>query len=480
MVLRNQCKQFFMIGFMALSVASFVFILIVNDIVSNQDMWMHYIGIIISTHMLFSMIAVSKHGYKFYSPANLFLICMFVFYWGHFVLLAFFKDYRFRASGGNMITRYPEAVYRNSCLYIIAFISFYVVGLIINNYIKPSKYAALHEEHLSYLKNKQTIKKIAYLVLIITLPFNAYTTLKYISISMMGGYIATFNSGMSDTVTTLGEIAVVGFVLLMYAIPKKSWLIFIAASGYYAISLFSGNRSPAICAILTMWCFYKYVGHSDKKIKMLYVILIVLVGYFGLSALGTLQHFRDHSSNKSIPLFIELYANDLRNNAFLRAVEEFGSTVADVSIIQMYLADTGKYLLGWSFVASLFSIFPNIGGFIAPLTKSGNFGRIVITHGIYGGYTAIGGSCIAESIINFGIVFWIEAFIVGIIMGELSTRIDRAKDYKIAYYIIPVYVSMFWVRGYFGDMVRIVVWSWIILYVIKALLPIERWNSFNR
>lgn len=427
------------------------------------DSWITLAGTIVLLHSLLGEYILIFSGYRFFSPANLFLLCLYLFYWGQIMLLAFFKSYNFRASGGNFINRYPDPYYKYSCLFVLIFIALYVMGAIAGNNIKiTNRYSSVSYGELDIAK----AKKLAVAVMMITIPVNLYETFLYIAASFKGGYLATFRTGISHALQVVSSMAVMGFVLLMYALPSKSKKIFIASCVFFLPSMFSGNRSPAICAVLTSWCFYMHIVNKKKKMKLRYFVLIIVLGYFGLSALSTIGHFRDHSY-KTLTMFLQMYVQDLKNNALLRAVEEFGGTMADVSIIQMYLNDTGNFFGGWTFISGLFAVFLNFGNVIAPIVASGSFGGIVQEHGIYGGFSNIGGSCIAESIINFGYFFGIEAFIIGCVLGELSFLINNDRfDKRMPYYIMIVYVSLFWVRGYFTDMVRGVVWSWILLYVL--------------
>lgn len=470
MDVKTNNRKLILIMYCLISVISLVILSLNNESQNDFEQWIKMTGFLVVAHIIISLIVIIQFEFKLFSPACLFFLCLCLFNWGQVIIITFFPDYHFIISGGNMFSRYPEEYYERSCIYILIFLSCCVLGMMFGRQIYFLNNGNIGDyTKVDNLINRYALRKAAIIVLLITLPFNIYTTIKYIILSMSGGYIALFESGISDMVSTIGKISIVGFVLLMYAMPEKSRNILICSSVFYLISMFSGDRSTAIVAVLTLWCFYMHIGYGNRKVRLIYIVLLAIFAYFGMSALATLLQFRDYADEKSIKLFIDLYRNDLRNNAFLRSIEEFGATVADVSLVQMYLSDTGNYMLGWSIVSGLFSIFPNIGGYIGSITISGVFGRILQEQGIYGGYTTIGGSCIAESIINFGILFFIESFIIGIIFAFISCRLEKIRDVRIAYYIMPVYMSLFWVRGYFGEMVRGIVWSWLIIYFIKML-----------
>jgi hypothetical protein len=461
-------------GYIFITFGCLLIVLMINDIFTYEH-WITTIAVVTLLHGLSSIVLLSRLNMKIYRLPVLFLICMYIFNLGQVWLLGLFKSYKFYKQW-NKIQIYPEYIYKKTCLIIFVVTAFYVLGVMIGILLKEKNELTHHKNYQYNLFDAKTnainydFRIIGWIILIITLPFNLYENIQYIKISMISGYKEIFNLSIADYVNVLGWISVVGFVLLMLfsALREKKVILFFSIA-LYGIEMISGNRGPSVCAILTILSFY-FISEKNKKLNFGKTILLCIFIFVNLIFLSTLKTFRGYSE-KNISSFFACVKLIMENNIIFQNLEEFGGTVAVTSIVQKYLEETQGFLHGWTYIAGVFSIFPNIGDVVSKITNSGSLVYLVAQHGIYGRYQSIGGSIIAELYLNFQYTWWLAAMVLGFIVNKIDTHIESSLDsINIAYWIMPFFTIIHWTRSNYNSMVRMVVWSWILIYVIKKIV----------
>lgn len=450
------------------------FILFSTIIINSSSIcfndWAFIMSIISVFQIVFSFLTLLKLKLKSYSLSNLFLLCIALFYWAQVWLLGFFPKYEFSVYHYNMIQIYPEEIYKNTCFILIVVIMGYVIGIILRTIFNISIKKRKSHVSIDTISEYRQLFYVGIIILIFTLPFNLYENYLYITASFAGGYKSIFNININDFVSSIGWISVVGFVIMIYSSKnstvKKRWLVISIL--LYSIEMVSGNRGPSVCAILTIVCFYFYSINLKLNLKKSIKIIIFIV--IAMLILETVKGFRGYTS-KDLTVIYNSFLNIKNSNFLLKTLEEFGSTVAVPSITRIFLDNNSIYLHGWTYVSGLISIFPNFGDVVNNVQNSGTLVTYLRIYGIFGPYQAIGGSFIAELMFNFQYLWWIASIIIGYIVCNIDMGIkENIKKINIAYYVMPVYGILHWTRAYYSQMIRMIFWSWILIYIINWIL----------
>lgn len=411
-------------------------------------------------HAIISLYVVKKVCTQWTSFPLLFIFGLLVFNYGQLWLYGFVPDFKTNMPY-NKITIYPKDVYVNTCVVILSYIAAVTCGI----YLSVKKRLQCKE----YINNidLKVIKRVGIIVLLISLPFNIYENSLYIIASMASGYLEVYNLEIPSYINTLSWMSVMGVVCLLLGFPNYKNKIMVLFMSLYLIEMFSGARGQSVIAIITLMMFYNLFYPLKLNFKKTIATFFVLS--LGIIILPAVKNYRG-SSDKSASDFISVMAETSKGNALYDNLDEFGGAIAFPSIVQMYIRETGNYLYGWTYWASLFAIFPNIGIIdVGKITQSGSIAKVIQDHGAYGPYQTMSSSCVSETLMNFGFLGTpIFAFFVGMIIGHLYKRLEKDKYHiKILYYVMACYGILFWTRGAFGPLVRFVIWGGVFIFLIK-------------
>lgn len=453
---------------------SLICLLYVNEINNrfSYEQWITPIAIVTLIHSLISILMMHFVGCKINSMSQLFLLCIFLFHYGQIWLFGLLEFYDY--DGINMLKLYPEVYCERTCFYIIVVIALYTFGVMLRRLkINDGKSCKISCDKRgdNLQEDDERAIRAGYVVLLITLPFYLLVNGIRIKTSVTSGYLRTFDLKIPEMINTIGYLSLIGFVLLILGYSgRRRFHIAILAVITYGIAMISGYRGEALCAMLTIAVFL----FGIEKINGKKLIIIAILGFIVLLALATIAIFRGYP-NKTIKLFLEIFQREWHNNFILSNIGEFGGTIATPCIAQIYLHETNKYLYGWTYFSGLLSVFPNISGTISKIFLSGSASQILVNHGVYGAYKTIGDSFIAELMMNFKYLWWIVAGGVGWILESICIYMDKQTDVlKKANYVMMVYAVFRWVRWGFGQGVRLFVWGYILLYLVKGLLKMSK------
>jgi len=461
--------------YILISAISFIIVYIINGAL-EYELWITWIAVMTMLHAVLSVAVLLGAGEKIYRLPVLFLLCLYLFNWGQVWLLGVFKSYDFYKSW-NKITIYPEEIYKFTCFAVLVVTACYTLGALLRMAFSRS---AADFDGAAGANTPEAVKtagneakkciNFGYLVLMLTLPFNLYENALYMLASFSSGYKAIFDLDVSNYVHIIGWMSVIGFVLLLSGYDEnKKERVLIVSIILYGAEMLSGNRGPSICALLAILSFY-FALPNRKKVNVSRLLLLLIAGFAAMVFLATLKTFRGYSV-KTVETFFSCVQYILTRNILLQNLEEFGGTVAVTSITKIYLNSTGNYLHGWTYISGLFSIFPNIGGVINEINRSGGLVQIVREYGIAGRYQSIGGSFVAELLLNFQYLWWLAAIIWGAVFEWVGNKIEKCiGSYRVAYWTMPVFSLLLWVRSNYNSIVRIIVWAWLLVFIINGLV----------
>lgn len=438
----------------------------------NFDEWVTYTAIFTFIHACFSVSTLKRVCRQWTSLPMLFLFSLFLFNWGQVWLLGFFKGYELYYDW-NKISIYPQYIYIKTCIVVVLFITFFVLGVV--SRVKHIPMVLKDNDSLNYPR----MRMLGMMILFITLPFNLYENALYIAASVTFGYKEIFELKIPDFVSVFSWISVLGAVCYMIGSRSKEGKVLAIFSLLYGAEMISGNRAQSVVAILILFSFYNL--RHPIKLGVKKMVLYGAIAIVGLTVLQTIKTFRNAEGKDFNGFIYSLQSTALQHNVILQNLEEFGGAIAFPSIMLIYSERTGDYLYGWTYLSGLAGILPNVGGGIGKITNSGSVVFVVRDH-IYGQYQSISCSNVSEAVLNFGL-FGIPffSFVVGILIGLVYIGTERKQySFKILYYVMPSYALLFWVRNSFQSTVRYIVWGAILIWIFSRLVKVVKSNRGQR
>ena len=441
-----------------------------NQTCTSNDFenWARGVSLFIVLIIVAALFCLSKCGYSISSLPTIFLFIIVLFNYGQILLMGLIPKYEFYKSW-NKWQIYPESTYESTALIVLISICAYISGVLLTKKKHILDDGKVRNEEVE----RHSCKKCGYIILLLTLPFNFIESILLIRASVVLGYVETHSLGISNYITAVGWLSTLGVVLLMFGAEteKKRTRVFLIFLVYYSIIMVSGNRGNSMCAIIGMLVFYFRGKHFDLKWRGIFRIVVgIFVAILLLIMLDTIREYRG-ASDKSVSGFMMSMGEHATNNLIFENIEEFGGTVAVISIVRIYLDGVGKLLYGWTYISGLFSFIPNFGGVSNSIVNSGSLLQLMKYSGnIYGRYTSIGSNFIAELILNFGNFWWIGMIVVGIITVKIYNYfIDNGDTLKSAYMVMPAIALIQWSRWSFSSLVRLIVWGAVLLWIVKSI-----------
>ena len=248
--------------------------------------------------------------------------------------------------------------------------------------------------------------------------------------------------------------------------------------------MLSGRRSENVaylCVILIL-LLLSQKEYTHKKLKLKHVLLLLPFGYCVLLFLYTVVRFRGEGSFSLVNFFHSMKYYHIHDNILIEQIREYGQTAyTTISVLTNWLPKyTPSY--GTSYIYGISSIFPNVGGFMGKLTEASNFGlTLARTNGILNSlYRNIGGSVLGEFFFNFGkIGALFAASILGTVIGKTNAKVIsyiRFDSYNLIYTIPIMFSTIYWIRDYFGDTIRDIIWGVLFCYLLVHIKTNKRGN----
>ncbi|WHY33852.1 O-antigen polysaccharide polymerase Wzy [Cytobacillus firmus] len=321
---------------------------------------------------------------------------------------------------------------------LLCLISFHLGALIIckpsvnNTYIKNNLYPNTNITEETERINK-SIKYVAIILLILSLPSFIYNTVITTITVMKHGYMALYgyDDYVENSVGLLGKIFsftsqffVPALICLLVAFRedvRKRKLIFLLMVVYIIDTLYIGGRNDAVTLVLVIICIYHY---SIKPIKLKGAFKIAVFGYLFVSFLTIVARLRsivDKSISDYLVLFIDSF---FRENLFIVTIIELGGSMFPLAKVMQIFPSNVEFWEGKSYVYAVISVVPNLGFWdIHPATKyaDGPHWLMDYLNMSYGP----GFSLFADAFRNFGWIGFFVFIIFGFIFGKIYSSIDK-------------------------------------------------------
>ena len=442
-----------------------VIAIVIGYFIRNTDFATEWLGIITLMNFICAEILIYKFSGSLFNFSNIFIIFLYLFHFGHVIIKLFDRDYYF--SNLNLEGLLGRNTFILSELFSLLFVTFCVVGVVFkleNNYGTQFRESDKNENY-----NKSKLIFTGIVILLIALPIHFRISLQQIQVTAVGDYFDSFNVNVNGIQSAISSFLIIGIIMIMLAFQRNKTILYMIYSisvFYYAWTMMSGGRGQAVIAIILL----TFVILKLVKVSIWKFIILVLLAYVTmkcLTAIAQIRNFGDISIEKILSAMNEV------KNPIVSTLEEFGGTQWTVGLVFKY-TENDSYSFGTTYLGSFLSILPNINGIFTEINE-----KAIFTYALKKSY--IGGSIIGESYYNFGIFGCIIAYIVGLLVGKISMTIEKIiykRNYNLfAYYVMPCFGMIWWVRDSFSSVCRNTAWSWLIitfLYYIYDHISIKR------
>lgn len=441
-----------------------IFICFVLRNIINIEQYSHMLGFFTVTHFFLAMVLMYLTDNLKLSFSTIFIILIYVFHTGQTIILTFFKKYTFLKF--NLLQYVGTQMYVETYIFVIPVLTAIVLGICFAKIFTFDRKKVFNElspkESKELNKNIDELKcrKIGIIILIVTFPISFIIAVNRIRLTLSGNYFDSFNYNISGYVSFLNDFLIVGITLLILSYwysKRKVTLIYFISIFYYCCTMLSGGRGKAIISIIYLTFLYLKL----VKISIKTIIIFIIVGYLGLSALSVISVLRDQSN-----LTVDDVSKYLKNkrSPILNTLEEFGGTEYTVEIVMNEVPTKVNYKYGETYINSLSTILPNVKGVFTELNDSANYVKQL-------NVSYIGGSIIGELYYNFGNFSFVFALIIGYLVEKISKTLNEkfnAKSYyKIGWYSLVFTTCLWWIRDTFVAVVRNNVWGLVIILLLS-------------
>lgn len=422
-------------------------------------------------HLVVSFVFLNS--FSIFSLPKLFFLLLYFFNFGELWLYGILDpQYPYFSH----ILFYPKDVYMVAIILAFAILSGLCVGILSwtpNESVKQVLFSKVYDD---LELQKKAYKKIGLTILTICLPFQIYIYYKEISAALLMGYSGALTSGAYDSgiVFALGSLSIIGFSLIILT-SKNKLCVLILSCAFFLFSMLSGDRDIATVKILLLVFVYTASVQSVKiqKNSLVKGALILVFMYLGLLFLKSVETMRNYDS-VSIPLLFEAMGKTIDNGVLKAVLYEFGGSIYTSIVTVDYLNSTDLFGYGKTILLAPLVILPNgIFGIDSFIKENLNYGMIVQAYGITGFWSNIGGSFVGELIYNFWFLSPFVAFVFGRVFVYIDrTLVDKIKknDFYAAAFFFTIYEGLiFWVRAYFYNGIRQILFGAILLFLLKNL-----------
>lgn len=456
-----------------------ILLFMVFHINSDYQRSLNLLNIISLFQLTISLLILRKFSYTIYSLPVVFLILSYFFHLGQLPLLAFNID---ADMPWPVIKLIDPNIYIDSIMFVIKVHFTLVLGILIksmNRYTEVES-STINSSEQSELNRIFVIGKI--FVIIGVFPLLYYEAKKFFAYITIGyGSTGIAPLGVISLIMNMFYIGLIMMLIGKKNDYKYSRNLLLTSIFLFVLMMVSGSRGEKIVRLIIMFSVFFTISYN-KRIKIKTWIKYIFSGYLGLTFINFVSDMRsqDFSGYSS---FITIFAGALKSNPLFEAMGEFGGTLVSVGYSLTFFPSTSEYLLGSSYIKGLSMMMLNIGGFI-----DGFRDEILYVFQFPVRYqTALGGSYIGELYANFGQLGVIFSFVIGIFLASISKKIELSCINKqwIRYSMMIVVYSrvIWWIRDYFGNMVREIVWVSLAIIILNEALKkqqrIKHQERFN-
>jgi oligosaccharide repeat unit polymerase len=447
-----------------------IYVMIITVTLSSINVadstWLFLVTVIIAINFMIHILVFKVIEIKLFSMIGLFTIFLYLFHFGQVLLAGFFPYYIYQ--NYNYIKYFDPESLKETIFICVLFLNMMILGIILFNLTpKSAKKLTPLEATVDSQTGLDLCKKLGWITLLFSAPFQFYYDFLNIMHSYLGGYLATYSSDKIGIIYAFGNFIYVAFALLIIGYKdnkKKSIAFFLFFIVYIGIAMLTGNRGHQIVALIVI--FY-IASKTILKIKVRDILIIILICWLGSIFMNMIYDTRNIGIYYFLNNFSSLFLKHIGTNPFFEINGNFGDTIETPYLVVTQMDHSISPAFGLTYLYSFASLLPNLGGVFTTINQAANFP--VLLNG-----SALGGSFIGEFFYNFKYYGIIPILIFGGILSKISNKFEDAfygKDYFAIIFLLPIIInSLWWVRDSFANMVRPIIWQSLFSYFVLVLL----------
>ena len=381
-----------------------------------------------------------KLSHKLFDLINIFLIILYLFHFGQYILYLFNIYYKFFWEVPNYLNAF-EANYNIIIKAVILSNCYFLVFAICTNIPQYFKNIRFFKNNIKTFGNiqRKNILKFALILFIISVIPTLIVRVKEIIISVSDGYANSLNENICSILKLL-ESLFIPSLFLMYFSTNKKWVKYTILCSFilYSLILFIiGGRTECVALIVTALILFL----RNKKIKLKFIILSIISLLVLLVLIVATAEYRN-VSNKTLSSFIDCTINIIKTNSiFAQFIGEMGWTGSTFCYV-ISITNTEGFIWGTSYFNSLLNIIPSSLDILGIVNTYGSqaFLSSWLTQKV-GFAFGTGSSLFAEAYLNFGGLLGIVPIgFIGYLIGSFlsidsfKTTANNIFDY-IKFYI---------------------------------------------
>lgn len=396
---------------------------------------------------------------KFLSLAELFICFSYLFNFGQVYNKVLFPTYR-----GSLINAIKMEVEDFNSVFLFTLNILLIISIFT---LIVSRNVTVNSCCYDKARKYYIVRKIGFLVLFLTLPFELYYLYILYSYARFSSYTGFSTISINSYIIQIGTFSLIGFSLILcsYCRDKiKGTFAYCFGVFFYFLTMLTGSRIygvASICVLSYLYC------NLVIKINVFKLVPLIIFCVIFLGVINSIMHVRQMGS-MSFNAVLVYMLNNRHNNLLAAIFEEFGGSVYTTRIAMQEIPKNINYNMGQSYLRSILWIFPNIGGFISNQISNVEFTLLFQTKYSYGG------NYIAELYYNFGDMAYFFAVPIGMIIGTISSKIDNlieSHNFKsFSFYVMGMYSTLIWVRSYFDIFPRNIVWACVFMIFLLKLI----------
>lgn len=431
------------------------------------EVWLLPFAILSLIQLFMNVMTIVNLEKKFFSLTTLFLIFSFVTHLGILIIFGFKIDI---ALPWDPLISITPNVFKEACYFTVICHAFLTFGMClvlskrkkcINSEQQKDKIE--HEKRELYLA-----KKVGITLFILGICPMLYIDINRIMLYMNGNYVSTYEVGVNGFVIIIARMAEIGAMLLLignHKNKKKSQFIIFLILVYQSLILYTGNRGrPVMYILVIFFIYYNFI----KGIKFKEFINIAIVLYFVGFLLTFIGQVRMLSID-NVNALLDVFGKSFLEFSIFKILAEFGVTIITLGYSLVFFPSLIPFQIGTNYLASFLTIFPNINGILFPIVNK----TIYIYNWPSNVRVNLGGSYLGELYYSFGSFSFIFAIFIGMMVAFVSNQINKyiaeKKYVKLSIYLILFINLLWWIRNYFGDMVRECVWISLIIIILYKI-----------
>lgn len=438
----------------------------VNSTFSGEELFL-YQAIILVIDLVITLIVLKACKINYLSLSSLFILCSYLFNFGQILLYGLFVDNTY--IGVNYLIKYNETIYKPAVLMVYVIHVSLIFGILLTSSNSLSHCRITPDFAFDYNR----CRFIRNFIMLTCFPLEVILVVIKIIYSKAGGYGAILAITGNDGISTIARFYIIAFVLSLFlARDENKFKVLIVEMVWLCFSMLSGDRHYAVANMLMLLFFYSCV-RREKKIKFKTMILVIIGAFIAITFVETINFNRMYGELTMDSLINNiLYVLKVRNPLFA-FLNEFGASLYTPIGAYDYVIRTGNYAHGSTFLFSWVYALPNVGGLVAKVTDSINFGKVITEYGLSGGFHQIGGAYTGEMIYNFKFIYPLCSILLGVFISSIEKKIinhiNNGQIARMTFYVMAFNGLLFYVRGYFYGFIRQWAWSALLLLILISL-----------